>query len=192
MKSTLLSLISLASLAQAQASVHITWEQVGEEVRVAYSGSIDTTGITYSGTGGIGIPNNVTAGDDNFYVLNLVSTDYLYFSGGNSVSTGLASYDKDIIGTPTLLIPESADSFGFWPGFLFLPYEYNSGDPISGWVLLPDISLADLNAENFNNTLAWDDGGANQIYYTTIPEPGSAALLGLTALGFIHRKRSCS
>jgi len=91
-------------------------------------------------------------------------------------------------------------TFGYYYNDLFTPIgDADSFSPV-GTLVVPSITLADLGASSFNNTLAFrgngNVGGNQEIRFNTIsavPEP-SFLLVGLGALGlgamrFVARRR---
>ncbi|MGE9266679.1 MAG: PEP-CTERM sorting domain-containing protein [Verrucomicrobiales bacterium] len=202
MKKVLLTLFSFASLAQAQASVHITWEQVGDDVRISYSGSFDLSSYTLGSSDieALPLPNSYLLTMDQ-HGLGAFPQDQnidIYYLLHPPTSTSLGTLDSSAAGAPTILFEAGTSPFGFGSTLLDdsyiqvgVPTGYANGESLGGSLTIEDITLAELNADAFDNTLAFDDG-TNQVTYTTIPEPASALLLGLTTLGFLHRRRSFS
>ncbi|MGE9266677.1 MAG: hypothetical protein ACQKBY_01170 [Verrucomicrobiales bacterium] len=184
MKSVILA--TLLTLASASASILVTWEQVGSDVVISYSGSISLTGYADS--------DNIPAGSDqvgfsdqSFTVARGAGDAYLDGSVSSS-GTGLNTFNTGPFGLPlNVSIASGSDFFGFTNAGVFLPAGYTSDAPLSGSVTLANRTLAEFAATGFDNTLAWAGPGSNVIYQT-IPEPSSALLL-LSATPLFARKR---
>ncbi|MGE9266678.1 MAG: PEP-CTERM sorting domain-containing protein [Verrucomicrobiales bacterium] len=192
MKKVFLSLFCLATLASARASVLITWEQVGDDVRVAYSGSIDTDTFAIPPGSDTTESPQLNFSPETFGVLNGASSA---FDVQNALTVSVwsrpFSFDSTAPGSPAILVSPGSDTFSIADNIVHLPQGYASGDPLSGSVLIYDRTLADFGAENLNNQFVWYNPN-NTVSHSTIPEPASALLLALAGGSLLTRRRPLS
>lgn len=169
----------------AHAQIILTLEEVGPDVVLTASGTIDLTGMTYdsSSTGGSG---GVAPSFEMFYVGDPAS-GYDFYDGPIS-TTGFGP------GSFTNSDSETGSPFGIG-GFviqLAVPGGYTSGDPLGTSTAIFDNT--DLNTLGVTpGTYVWTWGtGSGSATMTVVPEPSSAALLagGLAALALLRRRRN--
>ncbi|TNF59123.1 MAG: VPLPA-CTERM sorting domain-containing protein [Rhodobacteraceae bacterium] len=180
----LAALLAIASAAQAAVVIY-TWED-GPDVRVQYSGSLDTTGTSLKNSGEFFL-RDVLA---NANIIVNIDGRHAYVNGGVFTSVvGLAGDGGPIY---PLIVEGSGDNFGVSGHELGLPEDYVSGAPIFGRMRFVDQSLASLglNPGNVVYTLA----SADTITWTIGNPPASvplpaAGLLLLTALGGMIAQR---
>jgi hypothetical protein len=190
----LLALTAVAALSvayPARATFIATIEQVGTNVVVTGSGTIDFTGLT-GGGGGLVIarifPNHGT--------LDLASGDGIQFIGVSgpifgSGGTTFASFNSgDVVGI-------AGGVFG--AGALFVPEGYTSGNPLSATSTYSNATFASLGITPGTYIYTWGTGADADRFTLLIGGPGvpdggstvsllGSALLGLAAL---RRKLSC-
>jgi len=174
MKKTTLTIAALlTTLASLASAFSITGQEIGTDVIFSYDGSINTGGLSFSGTGFIdtefeAIDNEFAAGGDagiwDFSDLNITGS----MGTGGDVS-GVAT--GDVIGLLTTI-----------QDIIFLPIGYTSGNNITGTITFTNNTFAAMGVtENNTVTYSWGSGGnADSITFSTVPEPSSSALwLGL-------------
>lgn len=181
----ILSCVVLALNSQSQAQVNVEFSQVGSDVIATWTGSLDAGNWLQDQV----YTDQIFAGNQNLF-----NND-----GPTEVYTGGAATSTSLNNTGTL-ISQSGVSFGFSTFIFFFTgvddnlapassiYNFNYQQQFAG------TTLAELGADNFNNTLAWTSsaGGNNTISYSTagVPEPSSTALIGLGLISLIaHRRR---
>lgn len=184
-KCFLIALFSFVA-ASAQAAITITIEEVGSDVVVTGSGTIDLAGLTFdedviSSAGivsGFGIINVGSSADQDVTVYDGVS--------------GLAPFGSGA--APTIPDSGSGDIFGFAAlngGQLAVPLGYVSGSPLSATSTYTGATISSLELTPGIYNATWGSGSnADLISMTIVPEPGTyAALLGLAALGVVAYRR---
>lgn len=165
----------------SQAAVIVQFEQVGSDVVATWSGSIDAGSWTNDFTQ----LSATFAGANGLYG---VALDYETYDGGSASVTTLNGTVDSFTG-----------SAGFIDGEFFVAGVDDNAAPLSSIYDFDSLgvsqtfennTLADIGADSFDNTLAWTSsaGGTNTISFTTVPEPSSTALLGLSTLGLLLRR----
>jgi hypothetical protein len=189
----LTSLLGAASVCApgAQASFIVTIEQVGANVVVTGSGSLDLAGMSYqSGTfAESGIQPNagsISIGSPNYdpvdYYKGSISGPSRFGTGGVLVPSDSGSGDKVTLGG------ETGD-------YLSVPTGYVSGDPLSDSETFDNATFASLGLTvgDYTWTLP-SDSYTIEIGAVTAPEPASLTLLaagvGMTLLAARRRRRS--
>jgi hypothetical protein len=184
MKKTTLTIAALlTTLASLASAFSITGQEIGTDVIFSYDGSINTGGLSFSGTGFIdtefeAIDNEFAAGGTadiwDFSDLNITGS----MGTGGDVS-GVAT--GDVIGLLTTI-----------QDIIFLPTGYTSGDNITGTITFTNNTFAAMGVtENNTVTYSWGSGGnADSITFSTVPETSSSALwLGLITVVFSATRR---
>jgi hypothetical protein len=117
----------------AHATVAVTFTQVGSDVVATAVGTLNLPGATSPGTGlnGLVDPNN-----GFIYFANNSSFDSIFCLVGPAYGTGGGLSPSSFSGSV----------FGIWSSnnLVFLPAGYQSGDPISSSITLPNITVASL------------------------------------------------
>ena len=183
---------SVAMPSFAQAAV-VTFEQVGPDVSVSFSGSLTVPGMLDQ----LVITNaNSQRNTSNVALFSLSSQNeaahrFLIIDPPN----GPVITDLAITPNPGTFVPRT---FGFNDTLLAVPFSEFLPDSEFTFTYSPldiltfsDTTLLDLGAANFNNTLAFSTGATTNgdIFFTTIvPEPSSTSLLGLASLGLAFRR----
>lgn len=184
--------------AMAEAAVTVTFQEQpdgsgGNDVLISWSGSLQLVP---------GFPFQLPPGGSNGGALVSSASNTQPGQGmvgaqvGTASTTSLAS-----VNGPSAPLP--AEGWGFigdiiiWGpaivsgGSLGMPTQLTY-DPQVHRYLLPNQTLASLNATNFNNTVAWTANGTGdtiQYQSTTVPEPSVACLAVLAVLGINRRGR---
>ncbi len=196
----LLTLVSALTLVwgstSSQAAVVITIAQVGPDVVVTTTGTLDTTGFTIFGGGGsnqatlsasvirLGYAASVTDFTPGVGVSG-PSTNFSFISGSTNVATTAAN----------------GDVFAFFPSggsaTIVLPENYASNSPLSNTIVWTNTTLAGPNPAGLNitglvpNDYVWTLANGDTITISVIPEPsrGLLALLGVGAI-VLRRRRT--
>lgn len=197
----LICVASLINISIVKAAVIVYFEQDGDNVTASWSGTLNipTTSVaTRDDSAAV-----VTIGDtQNLYHLsNGSGAGYYLAELGAASASGLLTYNVG---------PEPGDptiSFGFALGALAWNDIHISGgtvgavtqltfDPSRDKIrFLSGLSLGDLNADAFSNSLAWTATTTNDtISFTTgpvpsVPEPSSLLLVGAGTLTFLARRK---
>jgi len=170
----------------SQAAVTVTFEQVGANVVATWNGSLNFGAEkTY--------PWLVAAAAraDSKSMISGFNGAVDIWSGGTFQTTSLtlsmannrtpAAAEWGFSETDFILGPGLST-----PGLTMIDFGTGSDYTLT-W---DDLTLASMGAGAFNNTLAWTSAAGDTISYTTVPEPGTAALLVMGALGLITRRRN--
>jgi hypothetical protein len=204
--------VSLAVAIQpAEAGLLFMFEQVGPDLVVTGSGSINTTG-TSSSTSAIGVSgfrNNTTgyislktgAGSPQPDVYNVLWTNLSGTTFGSTLSApnqNPSSFNL-VTGSTT-----SGDNFGFsvrqGPAFngsnnsLWIPQGYVSGSPLSGTITFANTTLAQfgLTLGQSGTLQASMPAGTETITLLVVPEPTSVVVAGCSFVGIaalLRRRR---
>ena len=180
------SLLSVAFLAPAHASIVITAIESGGNVVFSFSGSVDLTGAT--STGGTSVTSVINPG------IPLVE-----FGGSLSDSYALVNPAGGAYGTATITFPSVANSgdifvyVGSATPRIEVPDGYVSNTPISGSMTFNSATFASLGISPVPATYIYDmklagTGTVDQtVTLNVIPEPSTFVLRGLAGLGLLRR-----
>jgi len=167
--------LSLAVAGPARATVLVTALEVGGDVVLTGSGSLDLTGTVLFNTvapSGYLAPN----------------TAQLILSGGSPMGqyivAGLASPGPFGTGGGVLASSASGDAFGI-ANYVFAPSGYVSGSPLSGSATWAGQSFASLGLNPGTYTWTWPADS----FVLVVPEPALAALAAAALLGLGLRSR---
>lgn len=184
----LVAVASLVLAAASEASIVVTLEQIGGDVKFSYTGSLDLTGLTVSTMKGAAMAAaNPQRGEICFnaavYARNNIYAGALTSGGGGF---GLGAYTEIYpqAGTTSgdLLQFRLVPSAG-WPDngspWVSLRDDYVSGTTISGYVTFTETTYAALgiNPSQFNSVLTLVNGQTLTLT-TAVPEPASCAFIG--------------
>jgi hypothetical protein len=186
--SLLLVALAAAGLATpAQASILISAAEVGANVVISVSGSIDTTGLGSPLTAGYGQDPQVTTTG---------------FSSGGAATAGLyALFSPQTVTGPATIASGTVDAdsttglpFQFFSndGLLTLPIGYVSGSAISTTATYNNKTLADFGWTTATNKVWSYSKTPSTITLTAVPEPGAIAMLaagGVALAGGLIRRR---
>jgi hypothetical protein len=177
----------------AQASFIVTIEQVGANVVVTGSGSLDLAGLNYdfsdSATSGIEpSAGNIAIGSPSYDLVDVYTGS---ISGPNSFGTGgVFSPSNSGSGDKVALVG---------PGYqlVYVPEGYISGDPLSDSSTYDNATLASLGLTVGDYTWTFSsDSYTIDIGVVAVPEPASLTLLGMAAgmtlLAARRRRRSAA
>ena len=184
----LVSLLGLGITQSARANFIATIDQVGPNVVVTGSGTIDLTGLSFL-FGGTATPS-ISPNTGSLSVGPSASVDaYSAISGPASFGTGGFTFANggsgDVVGVQGLL--------------LLVPQGYVSGNPLSGTATYDNATFASLGVTPGTYLWSWGTGLPNQNFTLIIggvgvPDGGSTvSLLGFALLGLValRRKLSC-
>jgi hypothetical protein len=182
--------VAMAFSGAAQAAIIFNIEEVGANVVMTGSGSLNTSGM------------NLTASS--------TASGYLYGSNGVlrvgsgniGIYNGLTVWSgKDHFGSGTAYAASSntGSAFGFnGLGLVYLPSGYQSGSALSGTSTFNNKTLASmaLNPGSYTFTVPQDTITVNVIAPGAVPEPASWAMMlagfGLIGAGLRRRKGAAS
>ena len=162
------------------ADLNFTIQQVGSDVVMTGSGSVNTAGLTQGGTGSI--KGFLNPSDTTFSVGPPTNSTIRIWSGmtGNKPSIGPGSL--------TLASSGTGDTFSLttWNGGgLYLPVNYISGAALSGQSTFAGTTISALGLTIGNYTWTWGSGanaGSAVMTIGAVPEPSTYAL-GAIATG---------
>lgn len=165
---------------QLHAGLIITANENGNDVEFTWSGSLDTTGVSYVGFGITSLPGEVRPATGWFLGYSPAgSTIDLTFPTltptpqpfGTSTSAFASSFSGDPFGLDEL-------------GRIGLPAGYSSGSALSGSISLTNTNFIDLGITAGSAPLTWTLPSSDTITLSPVPEPSTfAALCLLTLLG---------
>lgn len=173
----------MALALSANAAVIINISQVGPDVVVTGSGSVNTAGLT-----------QVSAA--NFPALMDTSLGVLLAGTSAKGTIGFwvgASFAGSSIGPgdQTTASIGTGDLFGVFGSDVALPIGYVSGTPLSASSTFTDTTLSDLGLNVGSTVYSWGSGPtADSLTITVVPEPHQYAMLaglGLVGLGLWRR-----
>jgi hypothetical protein len=172
----LVSLLGLGITQSARANFIAIINQVGTDVVVTGSGTIDLTGLSFFANGSVA--NAAIIPIQGLLALNhgpiqLYANISGPFSFGSGASTLASSSSGDAVGLD-----------GFGSNRLFVPSGYVSGNPLSDTSTYNNATFASLGITPGTYTWTWGTGiHADSFELQIVPEPSTSALLGLTGIG---------
>lgn len=189
-KSMMSAAACLLCASPALAGVTITVMESGGDVVMSGSGSLDTSLWTYDSVASpapaVGPFSTLSVGPGGG--LGDLYNSPVNFSGPTSIGFGPATTFAD---------SGTGDVFGldFATPRLLTPYQYVSGDPLSGGATYVGQTLASLGLNAGSYTWTWDvpvtRSAAVADFFTIniVPAPGVAGMLVLAGLGSARRRR---
>lgn len=186
----LVSLLGLGITQSARANFIATIHQVGTDVRVTGSGTIDTTFLSLF-LSGAGNTASIRPNSGNLLFASGLADWYTGFSGPTSFGSGGITFASSNSGNPV-----GIDGGG---GNLFVPQGYVSGTFLSDTSTYNNATFASLGITPGTYTWTWGtgvhaDSFTLQIGPAGVPDAGSTLpLLGFASLGLValRRKLGC-
>ena len=184
------SLINLFSFAgSAHGAITVDIAEVGDDVVLTYSGSLDLTGIIYADSDTNPGGGQAIAPERSSFVVGTTPTIDIYT---NLDDSGITVFG---VGTDQIYADSSSgDLFAcmvFGSNYnLFVPGGYVFGSAISGTSTWNDTTIADMGlipGSSHVFTLPNDSFTVN--IGSSVPEPSSAALLGILTIGGLFTRR---
>lgn len=195
-------LAGLFCAGSAQAGVIFTVKEVGADLQIKVSGSINTSGWSMQSI----TPSNPFLRQDSIAVgtgpMQRVDGPTQAVSGGASNTAVFPTlgwgYYQPVAGSATgSLVHFQQNGFGGW--ILYLPANYVSGSPLSGSAVYANLSYASLGIVKNQTYWTWHLDGipgsdAKSVTVWATPEPASMAMWGIGAAGaaFVRRRRRIS
>ncbi|MGJ8658048.1 MAG: PEP-CTERM sorting domain-containing protein [Akkermansiaceae bacterium] len=191
------TLITFRSLAGgANAAILITVQEVGSDVVVSYSGSLDlsstlvkdddrsgsASALWSDGSGGYLHSYNRAENTDDY---NLNSVSYTAPTAAPQIFGG--GIYGGVVAGDSLQIDFSPTSGQIW-----VPDGYISNTQLSGSNTFQDTSFADLSPVLGTYEWSWSNGGNSDgltLIVGSVPEPSSVFLLGIGVLGVASRRK---
>ena len=174
--------VLVAPARPARATFTLDFRQVGPNVVSTGSGTIDTTGLTLS------FYTNVTAGTVDPSIGESIggsSGDVIFYSGASGPT-------KFGTGGQTVATSGTGASLGVDSGLLVLPENYVSGSPVanSNTYAMQTLSTLGLTPGTYADTFgSGADADSFVVEVDAAPEPSSASLMAVAAMGFLGRRR---
>jgi hypothetical protein len=165
------------------AAVTLTFAQAGPNVIATWSGTYHISG-TFNSLSPPSSSSYAAINNQGAVGLNAAS-NYSTLLAGSGVSLPLTSFSGDY----------SGDTFGFSSGILFTPQGRSGSFSPSGLMTFTAVTLAELGADSFSNTLVYtgsgNTNGNRQIRFNTVPEPASVVfyLMGTISILAIRKRR---
>ena len=175
----------------ANAAYIASIQQVGSNVVVTGSGSINLTALIPGGPGSL---RGACEGNDATLEIgpsvNTSASGYLGFTGPATFGTGgdfvATSGSGDMMGISNFSIP------GLIPVELFVPAGYVTGSSLSDTSTFSGQTLSSLGLTLGTYTYNWGTGATADTFTvqvgTAVPEPASLSLLGIGGLGLLRRR----
>ena len=181
----LVSLLGLGITQSAKANFIATMNQVGTDVVVTGSGTIDLTGLSFFANGTapaamiIPIQRELVLNYGPIQLYGNISGPFSFGSGGTTLAS---SSSGDAVGLDV-----------FYGNLLFVPSGYVSGSPLSDTSTYNNATLASLGVTPGTYIWTWGTGiHADSFTLQIVPEPSASALLGSAGIGagvMVYRRR---
>lgn len=178
----------------SQAAVTVYWEQQdAKTVTISWEGSIDLADAEWFGDGDIGLREDVRNGGLRHYDGNIeayrngvfFNTSIPTLSGLDISAPHMGGFFGDVFEVP-------GNNDNLEPSISLFTWSRNTDIMTVTRLNGNDLSLADFNAENFSNQIAWATSATeteNAVFYQTVPEPTSSLLLSLSLSSFVLRRK---
>lgn len=182
------TLITFGSLAGgANGAITVTYEQVGGDVVLNYSGTFDIDGFS---PGGFTVSSISSSGSDDRF-RNFQGEFSRILSAGTIAQVAGGSngfFTNDFVTIPASATSGDTFAIEIENGFVYAPSGYTAGQNISGSATFSGQTIAGLGLVDSS----FDIGAGGTVSFSSasaIPEPSSAFLLGVGALGFVSRRK---
>lgn len=172
---------------QLHAGLIITATENGNDVEFTWSGSLDTTGVSFAGFGITSLPGEIRPSTGWFLGYSPAgSTIDLTFPiltptpqpFGTSTSAFASSFSGDPFGLDEL-------------GRIGLPAGYSSGSALSGSISFTNTNFDDLGITAGSAPIIWALPSTDTITLSAVPEPSTYAAIafGVLGIGLILKRR---
>lgn len=187
---------------EADASILVTWENVGSDLKASWTGTFDITGYTLGG-GGVTGPGKARS-------LGVPTVDFIFESGSNTPNNATNHFKASTSFGSDLFLFDTGDTTNY-SGIVFevitasggnstfnIDDSWNPGNTITGNATWANKSLSSVFSGNlplFQNKVMFDDG-TNTVTFQAVPEPSALMLaFGGVAAGLWqcwrrHRRRT--
>jgi len=176
-KQFIIALVTLGAIHQANATLIVNFEEVGADVVITFSGSINTTDLASGGGGSGGDWINIRP--TSSYIASSGAVPYVGWSG--VTFNGILGNGSDLFErTPAVGDRVGIDEMNTQ----LITYQgYQSGTAINSTMTFSNTNMETLDI-NPDFTVTWGTGANadSAIVTGVVPEPVTAGLLGISAL----------
>ena len=175
------TIMMIGSLAGgANGAVTITFSAEGDNTRTTITGSINTTGLTF--TGPIGGPGNFGMPSNTGLQITQAPGRWMYADHGIALPTWHSIDEVHTIEATDI----TGKDFGIENTIIILPESYTSGSEINTDFLIKR-KLSEIDPQS---GVILTLGNGDTVSVLVVPEPSSTLLLGLGSMGLLLRRAS--